>query len=94
MELGDVFTFAVGSPATDVEIAAALTRHSIDGATIVPALGVWKGQVENSNLVHIAGLTLLQARNVASMLAHEFGQEAVYLEHHGRASLVYGRRDA
>lgn len=88
MELGAVFTFVVGAPAKVHQVAAALTRHAVDGATIVPAVGLWRGAREDSVLVKIAGLSPFQAQRIALVLASEFDQEAIYVEHDSRAWLV------
>jgi len=53
----------------------------VDGATLIPAVGVWEGEIESSTIVEIIGREnwLLNARYVAHVLAHAFDQDCVLL---------------
>lgn len=86
--LGTVFTFAIGKPATVKTVAKALTHLGIQGATILPAVGFWKGKQEKSVYVHIAGLEDSAAEGIAMALRRVFKQDAIYLEARGEAFLV------
>ncbi len=92
MELGTVFTFAVGEPATLEKLADTLTGYGIEGATLIPAAGLWKGKRESSTLIQIAGIGVGRANAIAAALAMDYAQEAVYLEHGGTAYLVSAPR--
>ena len=86
--IGTVYTFAIGKPATVRSVAQALTRLGIQGATILPAVGFWKGERERSVYVHIAGLDDASANAIAMSLRRTFKQEAIYVEARGEAFLV------
>lgn len=88
MKLGPVYLFAIGEPATPPTVAEALCDFGIEGATIVPALGLWKGSTEQSVLVRIAGLSDATAAVLAEQLRNHFHQEAVYFEQAGTAYLA------
>ena len=91
--LGAVWTFAVGSPAT-VEAVAKVLQGEVKGATIIPALGFYEFQRENSVLVKVAGLNTVEAIALARVLRREFKQESVYLENAGQAWLEYGHDES
>lgn len=86
-DLGPVWTFAIGKPATPAAVAKALTAAGITGATIIPGIGLWQGQRERSVIVRIAGMREIDARRLARDLRHTFKQDAVYFEGAGRAYL-------
>jgi hypothetical protein len=86
--LGDVWTFAIGAPATVDAVTRTLAAGGIDGATIVQATGVWQGQKENTVLVTVAGIDKARAFTTAETLRLSFEQQAVYVEHGGQAYLV------
>lgn len=88
MKLGAVYLFAIGEPATPPAVAEALSNFGIEGATIVPSMGLWKGHVEQSVLVRIAGLSDATAAVLAEQLRACFQQEAVYFERAGTAYLA------
>lgn len=90
--LGDVWTFAVGSPATVDAVAQIMTEEGIN-ATILPAVGVWKHEREDTVLVRVAGLNTVTAGMLARVLRSAFKQEAVYFEVGGKAYLEYGHAD-
>ena len=59
-------------------IAELLAFHAIDGATILPAWGVWQGSIEASTVVEIiASLDPAESRFLADDLRALFGQESV-----------------
>lgn len=87
-QLGHVYLFAIGEPATPPAVAEALSDFGIAGATIVPSMGLWKGHVEQSVLVRIADMHLGEAAELAAKLRDRFRQEAVYVEEGGLAFLV------
>lgn len=90
--IGDVWTFAVGSPATVDEVAQVMIEEGIN-ATILPAIGVWQHEREDSVLVRVAGLNTVTATGLARILRSAFKQEAVYFEAGGKAYLEYGHND-
>lgn len=90
--LGDVWTFAVGSPATVDAVAALLVEEGING-TILPVIGVWRHERESSVLVRVAGLNTVTATALARILRSAFKQESVYFEAGGKAYLEYGHND-
>lgn len=59
-----------------------LKQRSIDGATIESALGVWRGAVEQTLIVHALADTPLDSifKMIARIYAHDFDQEAVLFE--------------
>lgn len=83
-----VWTVNVGEPASPQELADALTRYGVQGATIIPALGLWQGKVEQSNVVQIGGIDEQRVRELAGLIRDEFAQQAVYVQHGDRAFLV------
>ena len=86
--IGQVWTFAIGSPARPRAVIRALIEQGIEGATVQVATGLWHGKSERTVQAHIAGLTRAQAQAVGERLRVRFKQEAVYLESAGKAFLI------
>lgn len=60
------------------EIAHHLARLGIEGATITPSFGLWKGELEPSFRIEIlAAIGPAGIQSVADALARHFGQAAV-----------------
>lgn len=88
--IGEVWTFAVGHPAT-VDKVISLLRDEDIPATVFQATGVWEGEVEKSVVIKSAGLHRHSAEALARILRYEFKQDAIYVEANGQAWLETGR---
>lgn len=61
-------------------VAFTLAKHGIDGFTIYPVQGYWKGEAEDSFKIEIAAeLSYFMVGEVANELRDIFNQEAVML---------------
>lgn len=69
--------------------AAVLAFHAVDGATIIPSVGVWRGEVEQSMVVEIIGTGPIEP--LADALRAEFGQDAVLVSTHSGTSFLVER---
>lgn len=77
-ELGSVYRFILGAPASEHDVLNALVAHGIVGATVFPAVGFWQGEMEQSHVIELGGVTRAFAENFAEFLRARFEQTAVY----------------
>ena len=89
--LGTVYTFAIGEPVSMQQVQEFLVRRDVDGATLTEASGFWKGHVEKTIVVSIAGISALRAMQLAQSMAREFNQEAIYVQFNGNGYLAERR---
>jgi len=102
-----IFRFYVGTGpdtiARDFEaryatVAAVLAFHGIDGATIMPAVGVWQGAREQSLVIEIVGDGPIPVHDIADALRATFYQDSVlvviYAAHHSLVERAHYGKEA
>lgn len=76
-------------------LAAVLTLHGIQGATLYPSLGLWEGRLEAATVVEVLATTLGggKVREIATALRAAFDQDTVLytVEYPGRDFAVEAR---
>lgn len=73
---------------TREDVAAVLTAHGIDGATLTRAHGLWKGKLEQTWVIELWGIDPITLPLLAVALRDTFHQETVAYETGGRIYLV------
>lgn len=63
-------------------IKNALNGAGIDGATILEAQGLWKGNSEASTVIELIGEPFVKVQSLAIDLKIELNQDAVYITRH------------
>ena len=78
IDLGKTYTITVGCCSVELALTT-LQAAKVQGATVVKAYGLWKGEVELSCQVIIAGISKEDAIDVAETLRQGADQESVML---------------
>lgn len=62
------------------EAIVKIVSQETDGFTLIPAIGYWKGQPENSLIIELDGLSAFDAGRIAEAIRQANNQQAVLVQ--------------